>query len=364
MLNPRLKDIFLDLIRIEGISHFEKNVADYIRKFCSRKGVKVQIDDSANDTQCNTGNIIVTIGTGGDTVLLSHMDTARSTKGVKAIFKHDRITSDGSTVLGVDNRVGVAILLYLIELVSDRKITTKDFTIAFTTCEETTLAGSKFLGINGNIKNGFVFDSYLNTGYFVNQSFGAANFSAIFRGKSAHAGIAPEKGINALEPAIQSTQKISLGRTNENTTINIGKFICDSPTNVIPDLVTVSGEVRSISRKEVEESLEQIKDVFINTSENFGTQVEFSSNWVFKPYYVDDSYDVYKRIWSSINKVGISPVTSKSWGGSDANSLNARNIPTVNIGIGAQNPHSNDEYILYNDFQKSSEIATELVKEI
>ena len=72
---------------------------------------------------------------------------------------------------------------------------------------------------------------------------------------------------------------------------------------------------------------------------------------------------IYRRI-IAINKVGLIPVPRISLGGSDANSLNGREIESVNLGIGAQNPHSNDEFIYIEDLIKSSEIALELVKRI
>jgi tripeptide aminopeptidase len=51
----------------------------------------------------------------------------------------------------------------------------------------------------------------------------------------------------------------------------------------------------------------------------------------------------------------------KSMGGSDANSLNAKGIKTINLGVGAQNPHGNDEFILYKDFTNAAEIAYQLL---
>ena len=64
-----------------------------------------------------------------------------------------------------------------------------------------------------------------------------------------------------------------------------------------------------------------------------------------------------------IKKVGLKPTPKKSLGGSDANSLNSRGIKTINLGIGAQKPHSNEEFIYVEDLVKASEIAIELIKQ-
>ena len=98
------------------------------------------------------------------------MDTARTTKNVNPVILSDRITSSGDTVLGVDNRVGIAAILYTIEKLNKQKITHKDFTVAFTTCEETTLLGSKNLEVNGSIKMGFVLDSSFRPGTFISSA--------------------------------------------------------------------------------------------------------------------------------------------------------------------------------------------------
>ncbi len=63
-----------------------------------------------------------------------------------------------------------------------------------------------------------------------------------------------------------------------------------------------------------------------------------------------------------MENVGLNFQPQNSMGGSDANSLNSRNISTINLGIGAQNPHSNNEFILIEDLNKSFELALELIK--
>ena len=159
MKNERLIELFIKIAKIEALSGKEKPLADFIKDFLSEYSLIVKEDDSAVRSQSNTGNIICTKGDGGNFLLLSHMDTARTTENVNPVIKSDRITSNGDTILGVDNRAGIAVLLYTIERLHKHRINHKDFTIAFTTCEETTLLGSKNLQVNGNIKKGFVFDS-------------------------------------------------------------------------------------------------------------------------------------------------------------------------------------------------------------
>lgn len=362
MIEDRLLKLFLEVASIEGLSQNEKKVADFIKAFLLKYGLNPSEDSSNKYSKSNTGNLICRINDGGEMVLLSHMDTARSTCGVKPKLLSDRITSDGTTVLGVDNRAGIAILLYLIEKIKTTDIQTKDFTLAFTTCEETTLEGSKNLNLNGSIRKGFVFDSYLRPGNFINSSFGAEAFNIKIIGKASHSGIAPEKGVNSIKIANEAICKMDLGRIDDQTTVNVGLINGGTAINVVPEVTWVKGEVRAKDLHTAELQVNKIKKLFDEAAQKYNGNIEFNSNWDFQPFEVAPNAKVFSDIKNAISRVGLHPVPTVSWGGSDANSLNMKGIESVNIGIGAQNPHSNDEFILYEDLQKSFEIALELVK--
>jgi tripeptide aminopeptidase len=362
-MNPsRLIEIFLQVIRINALSANEKPLADFIEKFLSDLDYKVEYDDSAKYTNSNTGNLICKIGDGGDFVMTAHMDTARPTENVKPIIKDDRITSSGDTVLGVDNREGVAVLLYTLERIAKEKIPVKDFTVAFTTCEETTLYGSKYLGLNGNIKKGFVFDSGYRPGSFIYSACGAIGFNLKVIGKASHSGISPEKGINALLIASKAIGKLPIGRIDDETTMNIGILKSGTAVNVVPELAEMTGEVRSFNLQKAENYFNLLVKTFEEEAKQLKAKIEYDYFWDFKPYTIKENSDVYKDIVKAITKTGLIPTPKISLGGSDANSLNGNGIESVNIGIGAQNPHSNDEFVYIEDLIKSAEIALELIK--
>lgn len=362
MNNQRLIDLFLDVAKINALSGNEKPLADYIKSFLSNLGYRVSEDNSQEFTNSNTGNLICKIGSGGNFVMLSHMDTARPTGNVKPIILDDKIISSGDTVLGVDNRAGVSVLLYTLENIAKEKISVKDFTVAFTTCEETTLFGSKNLGINGEIKNGFIFDSGYRPGNFIYSACGAIGLKIKIIGKASHSGIAPEKGINSMQAAVKAISQLPLGRIDEETTMNIGTLSSGSAVNVIPEITELEGEVRSFNMKKAEDNFNLLVNIFKNEAEKIGAKIEIKYFWDFVPYTINESSYVYKEVVRAIKNVGLEPTPKISLGGSDANSLNGRGIESINLGIGAQNPHSNDEFIFIEDLVKSAEIALELVK--
>jgi tripeptide aminopeptidase len=362
MHNQRLIDLFLEVARINALSGNEKPLADYIKSFLTKYGYKVNEDNSLSITNSNTGNLICKIGNGGSFMLLSHMDTARPTEHVKPIILEDKITSSGDTVLGVDNRAGVAVLLYTLEKIAQEKIPVKDFTVAFTTCEETTLFGSKNLGVNGEIKHGFIFDSGYRPGSFIYSACGAIGLTIKIVGKASHSGISPEKGINSMQVAAKAISQLPLGRIDEETTMNIGLLKSGSAVNVIPELTELEGEVRSFNLKKAEDNFNLLVDIFKTEAEKVGAKIDINYFWDFMPYTLSESSFVYKEITRVLEKVGLEPTPKISLGGSDANSLNGRGIESVNLGIGAQNPHSNEEFIYIEDLINSAKIALELVK--
>jgi tripeptide aminopeptidase len=359
-IDPRLVDIFKELIPIEGLSGHEKPVADYIKNFLNKQNLVVEEDNCQIYSKGNSGNIICKVGNGGNTAFLAHMDTARSTKNVHFVLSNDRIQSNGETILGVDNRAGIAILLYTIEKIIKNHKKMPDLTLAFTICEETSLAGSNNIKLD-NIEMAYIFDSSLRPGYFISKSYGAKSFKITVNGRAAHSGITPEKGVNAIQIAAKAINNLQLGKVDNYTTVNIGKINGGENINVIPAQTFIQGEVRSLTQESIDTKIKNVEHKFKSEAKNLKGEVEMTTCWEFEPFTTSSENEIYKRLLKVFKKVGLKPKPSTSAGGSDANSLNKRGIPALNLGIGAQNPHSNDEFILLEDLQKSAEIALQLI---
>lgn len=354
-------NLFLTLAKIEGQSGNERDVSNFIRMYLSKFNL-TPFEDTANQIDGgNSGNLICEINGGGNFVLLSHMDTARPTRDLVPVVLDGKIKSDGTTILGADNRAGITAILYALTKSFENSRSIKPFTIAFTICEETSLSGSKNLSLSENIKMGFVFDSHLDPGNFIIKSPGAMMIKIKVKGKAAHSGIEPEKGINAIEIAARAISKIKQGRIDEETTLNFGKISGGEGTNVVPQLVLIEGEIRSFDLKKVEYQYNSIVEIFKSEAQSFNGEVELEYHWDFKPYEINPEWGVYKKIKNAIKNVGLEPKESISFGGSDANSLNEKGIQSVNIGIGAKNPHSNQEFILIEDLVLASKIAYKLM---
>ncbi|MBE2281083.1 MAG: M20/M25/M40 family metallo-hydrolase, partial [Ignavibacteriaceae bacterium] len=165
-----------------------------------------------------------------------------------------------------------------------------------------------------------------------------------------------------IEILCKGVANVQQGRIDETTTANIGLISGGAGVNIVPERAAITGEVRSFNEEKVEEIAFKIYDTIGVEAFNLGATIDYDSEWDFKPYELDETDLTYLEISEAIKKAGLVPVPKISLGGSDANSYNESGIKSVNIGIGAQKPHSNEEFILIEDLEKSFEIALNLVK--
>ena len=173
-----------------------------IEPILKKDGFSVKIDETGKLNESNTGNVIVTIpGNNGRLVFIAHMDTVEiGGKKVKPIIKDGVIRSDGSTVLGADNKAGVAPLISALKEI--RKMENRPNVMAvFSTREENGVMGAKF--IRGLVRGDkiFVLDGGAQPGTFINKSLGSTLFDIEIFGREAHAAVEPEKGANTVKAA-------------------------------------------------------------------------------------------------------------------------------------------------------------------
>ena len=356
-----LIETFLELARIDGPSGKERPVADHLRRRLEELGLTVREDDAhVQEGGGNCGNLVATWGDGGDLALTAHMDTARPTGAVRPIVHADRITSDGATVLGVDDRAGMAMLLDAAERVV-RGGGRKGFTLGFTIAEETTLAGSRRIDLGPGVRQAVLFDSSLRPGAVVCRSYGCRKISVAVRGRAAHSGIAPERGISAIAAAAKAIAALPLGRIDDETTSNVGLIRGGSAINVVPEETTLEAEVRALREERAEEIAARFVAAFRDEAARAGAEARIRDEWDFRPYEIAPESPLFRRVAAALRAVGLEPTTRTSAGGSDANSFNARGLPAINIGVGAQNPHGDDEFILLEDLDKGAEIAFALL---
>lgn len=370
MINrERIVKNFIEMAKISSPSYKERNIADYILKEIEELGVKVYEDSSGEKILSNSGNIIIFLkGSKNKKVLLSaHMDTVNPCEDIVPIIENGIIKTDGNSVLGADDKAGIAAIIEMIKVIKEEKINHPDIIIVFSVAEETGLHGAKNIDLSefGKIDYGYILDAGGEPGTCYNKAPYAANGKYKIIGKAAHAGGEPENGINAFGVAAQAVSKLNIGRIDESTTCNIGVVSGGIATNIVMPSIEMKFEARSLYEYKLDKLLEETDRIFKETCSDFGAEfINEVSRGKTKGYNIDESCDVIQIFKKSSEILGYNFKVMPSGGGSDTNIYNMRGIPSVNIGIGMENVHSTDEYIKIDSLVKTATLLVELMKNI
>ncbi|NPA48569.1 MAG: M20/M25/M40 family metallo-hydrolase [Thermodesulfobacteria bacterium] len=372
MLNvERLKNFFLELASIASPSRCEGAVAAYLEEKFSSLGARCHFDNSSSKTGSEVGNLIVDLWPEKGPPLLflaAHMDTVQPADNPKVIFENGVFRSDGRTVLGADDKSALAIFLELAHhLVEEKLFWPVQFVC--TTCEEIGLLGAKHLDYSLlRAPFGYALDSE-DPHDLINRAPEAIRFSIRVLGRAAHAGLNPEKGINAIRVAAEALVKIDLGRLDSETTANVGLIKGGQATNIVPEEVLLEGEIRSHSHEKLEACWEKITKSFEKVAHQWQKpgdtrpRVSCTRHEDYPLMAVPEGHPVVQNAFKAGEALGHLLRLTKTGGGSDANIFNARGFPCVILGTGMRKVHSTEEYLPLEDFVRACELTFELLRQ-
>ena len=346
-------DDFFQLAQTDSLSGQERPVADLIRSKLEEMGLNPWEDDAGKAVNGNAGNVLAKLpGTGaGPTILLcAHMDTVEPGLSVRPQLRDGVIRSAGDTVLGADDKAGVVAILEALRWVLQQNIRHGGLEVVFTIWEENGLLGSKNLDYSAlEAKMGFVLDSNGLPGAIVTTAPSHDKINAVIKGRSAHAGIAPEAGVSAIQIAAHAIAGMELGRIDEETTCNIGIISGGKATNIIPDLATLEGEARSLTAEKRAFRTREICRVIEETAARFGGRAEFRVETEYHEFNLAEDSLPVRVAADAAKELGLPFSVNKTGGGSDANVFNKIGLPTVVLGIGMKQVHTTEEYIRVED---------------
>jgi len=365
----RLVECFMKLVRIDSVSREERNLADFLIEKLEDLGLEVIVDQAGEKTKANTGNIIARLNGNSkeatSIMFAAHMDTVVPGKNINPLQKGEKIVSTGKTILGADDKAGIAALLEALHLIKKNNIPCGDIEIVFTICEEVGLLGAKNLDISHlNAQMGFVLDAGGQVGQVITTAPSQNSLEFIIYGKSAHAGANPEEGINAIQVAGFVLSRMKLGRIDEETTANIGIISGGRATNIIPDEVTLKGEVRSRNEEKLEKYTEQLKKITEDTAQEFKAKANVKIERKYYCYNLSSHNQVVKIAVKAAEDIGLQPLLCPSGGGSDANIFNKEGMPSVDLAVGMEKVHTVEEYILIEELKKSTEYILSIIKTV
>jgi tripeptide aminopeptidase len=367
--HERLASVFTTLCEIDSPSKQEGRVAAYLKSLFTEMGAEVFEDDSASLTGSDCGNLFIRFSNGGldkDPVFFNcHMDTVIPAIGVKVQREGEVFSSAGDTVLGSDDKAGIAALIEVMRSLKEKNIPHGPVEYIFTTCEEVGLLGVKALDPSLiKAKIGYALDSS-GINRVVIGAPAAYRINAEVKGMASHAGLSPEKGISAIQLAAKSIARLKLGRLDSESTANIGVIEGGTASNIIPESVLVQGEVRSHSVKLLEEHTEHIRSTFQDEVDNWSDpdgnvagkpSLEFKIIDDYPVMKLDRDSAVIKRIEAAATSLGTELDYVFAGGGSDANIFNSYSIQCAILSTGMDKVHSTRETIKLSDMALTADL--------
>ncbi|KGP73367.1 hypothetical protein N782_05705 [Pontibacillus yanchengensis Y32] len=368
MNRERLIEEFLELVQIDSETGDEAKIAEVLKDKFRNLGLDVTEDDSKEETGHGAGNLICNLKGHRaeiDTIYFtSHMDTVVPGNGVKPSIEDGYVVTDGTTILGADDKAGLAAILESIRTLQENHIEHGDIQFIITVGEESGLRGAKALKPEYvKAKYGYAIDSDGKVGNIIVAAPTQAKLNVVVKGKTAHAGVAPEKGVSAITIAARAVAKMPLGRIDDETTANIGRFEGGQKTNIVCDHVEILAEARSLIPEKMHEQVEKMRQALEETAEEMGGSVEIDVDIMYPGFKHEEGDQVVEVARRAAQKIGRTSELLQSGGGSDANIIAGFNIPTVNLSVGYEEIHTTNERIPLDELEKTAEMVTAIIEE-
>lgn len=367
----RLVQHFMELVKIDSETKHERVICDTLKQQFEALGLHVTEDDTTGTTGHGAGNLIVTWpateGMHGAKRLFftSHMDTVQPGNGIKPQLGDDGyIRSDGTTILGSDDKAGLAAMYEAIRVMQETNQAHGQIQFVITVGEESGLVGARAMDaklLEADL--GYALDSNGEIGAIAVAAPTQAKITMEVYGKSAHAGVNPEDGISAIQVAGKAISRMPLGRIDHETTANIGRFAGGGATNIVCDYVKLDAEARSIVQHKVEAQVQAMKEALESAAADCGARAEFKSDIVYPAFNFTEKDEVVQLAQRAIERIGSTARLFHSGGGSDANIFNGMGVPTVNLAVGYLDIHTTNERIHVSDLVKTSELVVALIQE-
>lgn len=371
----RLVAEFLELVQISSVSRREGAMARRLIPVLHAMGATVEVDDAGAQVGGEVGNVLARLpGTAPDApplLLSAHMDTVAPGDNVRPVVRGDIIATDGSTVLGGDDKSGIAAILEAVRVLREQRVPRGPLELLFTICEETGLAGAKHFDTGRlTARTGLVLDVD-GIDELVTQGPAANALVFTVHGLEAHAGVCPERGISAIAIAAEALASMRLGRIDHETTANVGLIEGGTGVNIVPNRVTVRGETRSHSVEKLEAQTAHMRECFERAAAHRRVTLDGREHHgrcdarVVRNYerlLVAEDARIVGLVRQAARRRERPFATRATGGGSDANVLNARGLEIANLACGMRDIHTVHEWIDVNDMASTAGVLVETVR--
>ena len=363
-------EYFIDLVKIDSETQHEKVVAQKLAKDLQDLGAQVKFDNANAKAGGDIGNLYAYFSgkiKKEPILFCAHMDTVQPGIGIKPQIKDGKIFSDGTTILGSDDKSGIAEIIWGIKAILESGEKHTPIEVLFTIAEETGLLGAKYLDYSLiKSKIGYALDGH-SVGSIAVGAPSQNSLKFIVSGKESHAGVAPDKGINAIKLAAEAISIMPNGRIDHETTCNVGIIQGGKATNIVPNEVLVKAEARSHNKDSLKKITEQMADAFRTTVKkykigDFQAKVDIKIVEAYQAFRLSDEDEVVQIAEKAAENLSIKFSKMVGGGGSDVNMFNQNGLKMAVAGSGMDKVHTVDECIEISELEKGALWVKEIIR--
>ena len=274
------------------------------------------------------------------------------------------ITTDGTTLLGADDKAGVAEIMAAVEyIVEHPEFKHGEIKIGFTPDEEIGRGVDKFDVEKFGAQYAYTMDGG-QIGELEYENFNAAGAKIHIQGRNVHPGYAKDKMINAIIIAMELNGMLPVQQRPEFTTGYEGFFHVVGINGAV-EQADISYIIRDHSMEKFEQKKALMKEVvaFINAKYGEGTAtLEMKDQYYNMREQVEPHYHIVEKAMKAMEMAGIKPQVQPIRGGTDGARLSFMGLPCPNIFAGGHNFHGKLEYLPLQSMEKASEVVLNIIK--
>lgn len=362
-LDKDVVELFCKLVSIPSPSGKESNAIKFVQGYLKNIGIKSYTDSAGKRVASNSGNLIAKLGNGKSKIMfVTHIDTVEDgEKAIKPLVKNGIIKSDGTTILGSDDKGGVAALLAAIREVRFEKNLPTTLCV-FTVREEDGVMGVNYLKTEKDVDFVFDVDGSNPPGQFINKALGNTRFEVQIYGRETHAAAAPAKGSNAIRAAGIALSGLKLGRDLDWHVLNIGTISGGTRDNVVPGKCIMTGEARAFTLGEMDEMLKRVEKVVSAACKSTGCKYKLIKKDRDPPLYTRETEKIVALARKASTKAGIKFSLLKIPATLQGNHLSAKGYSVLGLSKGGKSPHSKRESLLTSDLEQTKRLIVEIIR--
>ncbi|MBB3869918.1 peptidase T [Parageobacillus toebii NBRC 107807] len=367
MLVEELKAIGMEEVTIDENGYIMATLPANTDKDVPTIGFLAHMDTAPEFTGANVKPQIVENYDGNDIILNEALHIVLSPKDFPELANykgHTLITTDGTTLLGADNKAGIAeIMTAMAYLIQHPEIKHGKVRVAFTPDEEIGRGPHKFDVAKFGAKYAYTVDGG-PLGELEYESFNAAEAKIKFKGKNVHPGTAKGKMINSMKIAMEFHAQIPANEAPEHTEGYEGFYHLLSFQGNVEE-TALHYIIRDFDREQFEARKAKMREIAAKLQEKYGKEriaIEIKDQYYNMREKIEPVREVVDIAYEAMKNLNIEPKISPIRGGTDGSQLSYMGLPTPNIFTGGENFHGRYEYISVDNMIKATNVIIEIIK--